>query len=112
MKKKVEPIYPLGAKVRIIAEISRWPDGYRQYRDGSPAYGVHKVKWKRSELSEPKIGIVTGQRTVSNGERYSEDEFGWAYEAKERFTALYVTTDVRKNHYVCLPEDVSEVPES
>jgi hypothetical protein len=79
----------LGDKVTVSAVLHR-----RQEYKGDRKWGVHKY-WDAWEIT-PRAGLYIGGRTLSNGQRWYEDEVGAVYEPETYFRAALVVFSERE----------------
>ena len=95
--------FKLGEKVVIHGRLRR---GVR-YEDRGRCLKTRLKEWTWREIP-PEVGVVVGERTLRDGvsEWQGSDGGGTVFYPERAFRALLVVTDIRRNPFYVLPEDV------
>jgi len=95
--------FDLGEKVVISGCLRR---GLR-YEDRGYYRRTRLKEWKWREIPD-QVGIVIGERTLRNGiSDWQGSEIGYDFCIESTFRALLVVTDMNRNPFYVLPEDVA-----
>lgn len=101
-----ETEFTLGQKVRFHITLKRdW-----EVTRNENAWGRRAMKVWRPVDGPIREGIVTGLRTLSNGERDMGEDY-INYTATDHFPAYIVTTELRRIPLLVRPEDLEAVDE-